>query len=461
MPLTAVAFWMVYVAGVFGALFFPLSGVLLYLLVYHLNPEQQWWGESVRASGVRTSMTIAVATLIGLIGRRPQFVARAKQLLFPMPVVIVFVLLVAASLSWGHGYNERGAYQVEKLIKILIFLMILIRCVRTPRHYQLVIWSWVVGVIYICYQAWGNVGVHADGRLAWGLGGADFADSGDLAEHLIATLPMIGALLFMSRSIWSRGLLLCAGALTINTIIMTRTRSALLGLIAMTLTAVVSLPRGYRMRGLAGIAVGALLAAQLTDPGWWRRMETISTQPHDASAIGRLAYWRAAVHMASDNPFGIGIGNFQTAVREYIPSLDRTRSAHNTYLECLAETGYLGLLMLMVIIAAMLARVSRICRDAGRGGPNIDKNPAEREIRFHLGWHAMALRAGLVGYLVCAVFQSRVGGEDFWILLALCVCLSNVSEHMRAPLDSTIEDDEISSLPSLALAGANQCESPS
>ena len=73
MSLTAIGFWLLYISGVGAALLTPLAGVLLYILVYHLNPEYQWWGESVRATGLRTSMTVIVAIAIGLALRWPRF----------------------------------------------------------------------------------------------------------------------------------------------------------------------------------------------------------------------------------------------------------------------------------------------------------------------------------------------------------------------------------------------------
>ncbi len=272
MSLSALLFWAMYVGGIAAALFNPVVGVMLYVLVYHLNPETQWWGGSVQALGLRTSFTVALATGLGMLLRMPRLHHGARQ--FPLPYVLALLLTVVAlgSLVWGLGMSERSEYQAEKLVKVMIIIFIIIRCVRTPLHYQLVLFAWLAGVFYVGYEATGGVGVTRGGRLTGGLGGPDFAESSGLAVHLVATLPLIGAIFFMLRTWWSRGLVLITGALAVNTLIMTRTRNALAGLFALAVATVLSLPRGYRVKGLAAIVAGTLLAVQLTDPAWWRRI---------------------------------------------------------------------------------------------------------------------------------------------------------------------------------------------
>jgi O-antigen ligase len=359
--------------------------------------------------------------------RRPVFERGARQ--FPLPIVLMLALASYAvfSLAAGDGMSERGVYQAEKFVKIAVFVLILVRCVRTPMHFHLAIGAWLVGVTYICYQAWGQAGVWRGGRLDWGLGGPDFAESSDLSAHLIATLPMIGALFFMARTHLSRGLLLVVGALAVNTIIMTRTRNAVVGLLAMCVVTLLALPRGYRLKGWAALAVGVALATQLADPGWWRRMETLTSYHNDAAVMNRFTYWAAAVEMAVDYPLGIGIGNFQERVLDYVPGLQIIRSAHNTYFECLAELGLPGFTLLMMLIAITLMRLIGARRAGESGLLDVDLHHPWGGLRFHLSWHATALAIGLIGYLACGTFTTRLWAEDFWMLIGLSCCLQNIA----------------------------------
>lgn len=259
MSVSLLIFWALYAGGIAAALFNPVVGVMLYVLVYHLNPETQWWGGSVQALGLRTSFTVALATGLGVVLRMPRLQHGARQFPLPYLLALLLTLIALGSLVWGLGFSSRGEYQAEKLVKLMVILFIIIRCVRTPLHYHMVILAWLAGVFYLGYEATGGVGTNRAGRLTGGLGGPDFAESSGLAVHLVATLPLLGAVFFMTRSWWGRGLVLITGALAVNTLIMTRTRNALAGLAGLAVATVLSLPRGYRLKGLAAIVAGTFL----------------------------------------------------------------------------------------------------------------------------------------------------------------------------------------------------------
>lgn len=427
MPVTAVAFWIVYVSGCVGALLYPAVGVMLYVFVYHINPETQWWGGSFASTGLRSSLTVALATVIGIALRCPKLGESGRQ--FPSILVLAFCFtaLVVLSQILGYGPSPRGAQQAEKLIKIMIFLVLLVRCIRTPFEFHCLILAWVLGVAYIGYQAYGGIGVRYHGRLARGLGGPDFSDSSDLAIHLVASLPLIAVLFVQYRHTLARIFIAAIGALAVNTIVMTRTRNAVFGFLAMGVVAVFSLPREYRARGFLAMTLAVALAYQLVDPGWIERMRTISDYQSDASATSRIAYWTVAVEMTFEYPFGIGVGNFQRAVLDYVDELDVRRGAHSTYFECLAEVGPLGLLLLLSVLLlayrrARHTRVQAVRRKLIRPVPH----PLGITVDFNAGLHALGLQCALAAYVASAVFATRYCAEDLWLLIGMICCFSNV-----------------------------------
>jgi hypothetical protein len=405
---------------------------MLYILVYHLNPETQWWGGSVQALGLRTSFTVALATAVGVLIRPPRLEHGARQFPLPYVLTIVFTLLALGSLVWGVGLTPRGEYQAEKFSKIVIILFILIRCVRKPAHYHAVMLAWLAGVFYLGYEACGGAGGQRAGRLTSGIGGPDFAESSGLAVHLVATLPLIGAMFFMCRTWWGRLLTLATGAVSVNTIIMTRTRNALAGLAALAVVTVLSLPPRYRLKGLAAVVAGTFLAVQLTDPHWWHRMESVLNYRQDRSAEQRVTLWKAALEMTRDYPFGIGLGNFHQTVMRYVPGLTIPRSAHSTPVACMAELGWPGLAVFTLVVGLSLWRLGRVRRAARQLTGHLDIQLYRWRTRFHLGWHATALRAALAGYLGCALFTTRLASEDLWLLIGLAACLHNVGKYALA-----------------------------
>jgi probable O-glycosylation ligase (exosortase A-associated) len=421
-----------YLGGCLAALRMPLVGILVYIVVYHINPGSQWWGQAVESMGLRTSLVLAVAIFGGLILQQPRMGEGARLFSTPTVLATLLFLLCLLSATWGYGYNERSLYLLQKYAKVLIFVFLVVRCVREPEHLHLVILAWIAGVAYIGYQAMGGAGISRSGRLTAGLGGSDFAESSDLSVHLVATLPLIGVMVFMARRNWQRLALLAVGALTVNTLVMTRTRNMAAGLVAMALLCVFSLPRGYRMKGFAALVAGVLLSWQLVDPGWVKRMSTIQAYHEDPSATYRLDYWTAATTMAFDHPLGITIGRFQDVVMEYIPELNQKRGTHNTFMTALAELGFPGLLILLVILYSCMRRTKRTAKAANRDLPPLLIGRRAWSNTFHFGWHALGLRCALVGYVAASCFASRFWALDFWLLIGLCCCLTNVERHVRA-----------------------------
>lgn len=443
MSLTAVVFWVLYASGIAGALMNPVIGVLLYILVYHVNPETQWWGASFQ--GMRTSFIVALATALGIFLHQPRFERVGRQMSTAIALAIGLFALAGLSTTWGYGFSSRGAYQIEKFFKVIIFVLMLVRCVRHPSDYHLAIMAWISGVAYLGYQSWGSVGTIAGGRLTGGLGGPDFAESSGLSVHLVASLPLIGVMMFQMRRWWWMLAYAFVGALTVNTIILTRTRNAIVGLAAMGFMTIWWLPKGYRWRGMLTLVVGLVVALQLTDNGWWDRMNTITEFSEDSSAANRLAFWSASLEMVADHPLGIGVGNFHHVIQDYIPGLQITRSAHNTYITCVAELGVIGLIIYLIIILSSLTRLARVQRLATQASLDLHISAGSWPTRFHLGWHAMGLRCAIVGYCACGLFTTRLWTEGFWMLIGLATALSNAAEYAMAErhaMNRTVDEPE-------------------
>ena len=172
MSLTEVVFWFVFFGGNVAAMFNPTYGIFLYILIYHLNPETQWWGENVRLMELRTSFLVALATAIGALINWKRF--RAGESQFPLMYVLMLAFLLYCFLvsmtglqPLGSGYSRQ---RIDKLMRISIFVFLLIRVVRDVVQFRWMLWSWMAGTIYIGYQAWSGVGGTESGRLSTHLG---------------------------------------------------------------------------------------------------------------------------------------------------------------------------------------------------------------------------------------------------------------------------------------------------
>src|SRR5262249_36489040 len=200
---------------------------------------------------------------------------------------------------------------------------------------------------------------------------------------------------------------------TVNAIILTQTRAAMLGLAAGAIAAPLLAPRGNRLRVCLYVVLGAVAAFSITNQAFWSRAETItaSAEERDRSAASRFDLWKVGLEMWGDHPLGVGAGSFYTVAGEYDPQY-AGRDCHNTYLRCAAELGVPGILLLLALIVNAFRTLRRAARLAA--GTSV-----EQPIR----WDCYAFQLALVAYLTAGIFMSVPYVEEFWWFLCLPVCL--------------------------------------
>lgn len=249
----------------------------------------------------------------------------------------------------------------------------------------------------------------AAGRLQVGI-----TDPNYLAANIVASLVMITGLLRVeSLRRWRVPLLLAVPVLLYG-LVATQSRGGMLAVLTAAALAVFLL-REYRTRILA--AVGALLVGialfLVLQP---RALERITQS--DSSGTGRTDLWAAAWAVWQDAPLiGVGAGNFPSAKSAYADQigfverpellLDMPMVAHDVWLQALAETGLVGLVLIVSAFGACVGAsfvASRRFTQAGQGD---------------LAFFARALGVGQLASLAASTFISNGNDRVFWVLLAL------------------------------------------
>jgi len=431
MALKTVLLLVAFVAACGGAVFVPLVGVVAYILDYHVSPTTQWWGESLGQFGVRFSLALGVTTALGTVLARSKL--RYGPALFSRHEVLILLLLgwawiltflhpVQASLFVGQDVPAL------KLTKIVLFAMILTHVVTDLRSVNWVLWTFVAGVLFVAYQAntapsWMFTG---DGRLD-NIGGPDFREANGLGAHLGACLAIIGIQFLRSRWV---GKFVCtvAGVLSVNAIILTRSRGALVGLAIGAVAAVLAAPKRGRRAIIAGLVIVAVGAFALTDPGFWERAETVTAAEgeRDFSAQSRIDIWVASLSMLAHHPEGVGPGNFQARIGDYTSEHPK-RDAHNAYVLCWGELGVPGIALFMLILLSAFKSLA-----ATRSPP--ESSLASSAGGLHLVSYAFIV--GLTVFLGSCLTGSRLYAEGLWWFIVMPLCLSrasaNIQEEARA-----------------------------
>ena len=202
-------------------------------------------------------------------------------------------------------------------------------------------------------------------------------------------------------------------------VIATQSRGGLLGSIAVLGIFALSIIRSkVTLISLGAIAaVGLYFAAGISD----RASGGAAEAGIDASAMGRLYAWEAAFKMALDNPLtGVGLNNFYSNYFFYSPHWDGLNHAvHSTWFGVLAETGFLGLTVFIILIGSLLITARKTLKQIKDNSNSV--NPI-------LYSSAFAVYAGLIGTIVSGTFLTQGFNWPIYILSALTVCVSHISQ---------------------------------
>lgn len=225
-----------------------------------------------------------------------------------------------------------------------------------------------------------------------------------LGAYLAMTLPLLMLLARQARSLgaWVGWVLL--GLVSVFVLSMTLSRGAWIGLLAAALTyflltgissratraagAVASGARKVRgrwLRALAGLTlvIAVFLVPLLTPmgPGLLTRIRQV-TDVHAPTTESRVLLWRAGLRMLRDHPvLGVGTDSFAAAFPRYrtpeswaLEWNSTPAKAHNEVVQIAATQGALGLLgalLVVLLAAAALLRLSRSADPDTRGGAAV------------------------------------------------------------------------------------------
>jgi O-antigen ligase len=426
MPLKSILFLGIFAACVVGALFNPLVGILAYVFHYSIGPERQWWAGAVRHLGIRYIYTLALVTAISMAIHFRELRYGTRFLLGHEKWILVFLgaiwLSVAISPATVGRYTTLDHPSV-KFTKVVIFVFMMTHVVTTEKRMNLLLWVLIAGAFVLGWQAYDTpYRQFLYGRLER-VGGPDFAESNVLAAYLACMLPIIG--LQFARTGWA-GKLAClvAGAFATNAIVLTRSRTPILGLGAAGILAIVFAPRQYRLWVVLALVVFMAGGLYLSDPQFLDRASTVfrPTEERDASSRSRLEIWSAASRMLRAKPLGVGIGNFHQTIGRYAPEYEG-RDAHNTYLRCACELGIQGIASFGVVIASAFWLLRRTVQQA------VDL-PEEQRKRVVFLCYGLAL--SIAAILACGITITLLYVEALWWVLALPLCAARVVENMKA-----------------------------
>ena len=334
--------------------------------------------------------------------------------------LFIFWALVIIGIVFSPGRGIAMAEFINRSWKIIVMTLAVTWIITTPKQLSqmskaIMVAGLLVGLVAL-YNASNGIDLVEGTRVSIGRSfGSMLGDPNDLALVLLFPLAFTVSQLVEKRSsIWIRGFALLTCRILFLSIIETQSRGGLLGALSvfgyfaskhircktlvliLTVVAAISL---YVVAGIDGRASGGAAEAGI-----------------DASAMGRLYAWEAAFKMALDNPLtGVGLDNFYYNYFFYSSHWDGMNHAvHSTWFGVLAETGFIGLIVFIILIVSLIKTSLR----------SISLLTKQSDITLSVG--ANAILSGLIGTIVSGTFLTQGFVWPIYILAALTIVISRI-----------------------------------
>ena len=220
------------------------------------------------------------------------------------------------------------------------------------------------------------------------------------------------------------------GLILIYLVIITGSRGGIIGLICVAAFLILSdLLRIRFYQKVMILAPIAILMIVISQSSYMKRISTLGDLESDYNVTeeeGRLGIWKRGLRISLSNPIlGVGVSCFPMAIgynRAKEGVLPKWQSAHNSFVQVLVETGYIGFWLYITVMIRCLRIFKR-----------TSKNALLNEFMPDVGLLSGLLYIAFFVNLICAFFLS----QGYSILYTFFVTLSAKLHSFILELDET------------------------
>jgi putative inorganic carbon (HCO3(-)) transporter len=346
-------------------------------------------------------------------------------------LLAVFVGWSVASSIWAESASAAVNYSFRYAQNALLFLIVF-SAIRNRKHARWAVGSFVIGATVAAIFAILNPphpGLYDVARASGTIG-----DPNELAAVLVAGLILAGVLISLLRdSPTLRLAVVGAAVLCAAGLFSTFSRGGLVSLGCALLAAIVV--GGRWRRAAVMVTVVSVLSAVMFFAVLAPKQATERVTKVDGGT-GRTDIWRVGARMVQAHPIrGVGAGNFQVSSVHYAIKpgaikydyfIEAPKVAHNTYLQVLAELGFVGLVPFLMLLGFAFACVFKAAQVFARVG--------DRDMELV----ARGVLLALIGILSADLFISGQFSKQLWLLLGLCPALLAIARRSSEPAPSQV-----------------------
>ena len=397
----------------------PFYGVVTYAFIYfnYPHPVFNWW--AIALPELRWALVATIVVLISMILHKDKLnrisaITASNYRVF-LALCLLMLVISPVAVVPEHSYSK-----LYDFFRYTICFVFFLKCIPNMSRFEILIWVCLLCCLNLSWEAYIHPEYRHAGRLE-GIGTPDSTDSNMFATVLMMPVPfLITEVLFANK--YRKGAALVVAAFVLNGIVLTGSRGAIIGLVAIGLTFLFcEQDRNVRKKILIGVVCAALLFVKLLDPTFIHRLAATS-EGADKTGSGRTEIWAYGLKMAADYPLGTGGNGFEYLSPSYMPERLLTRGTrrapHNTYLKLLVEQGALGLALFLLFWGITIKMLHSVRKDIMRLAPDPGSE------LFRIKQYALATEAAIIGILVSSFFVDRLYFELLYWLAAMATFLS-------------------------------------
>jgi probable O-glycosylation ligase (exosortase A-associated) len=394
----------------------PYIGIYIWSWLGFMNPHRLTYGFAYEFPFAQIVAIVILASMLKL--KEPVRVPWTRE------TVLLLIFILWMFFTTFFAFDPDGAWQQwDKVWKIQLMLFIMLMLIDTKQKLDWLIWVIVLSLGF--YGVKGGIFTIAHGGAfrVQGPVGSFIGGNNEIALALIMTIPLMRYLQLQAKKVWIHQGVTAAMLLTGIAAIGTQSRGALVGMAVM--GGFLWLKSRNRIFILISILVVVGALATIMPQEWYDRMATIETYEEDNSALRRINAWWMAYNIAATRITGGGFEAYTpSAIRQYAPDPTMGADAHSIYFEIMAEHGFIGFTLFMLLAWFTWNTGNRIRR--------LTKSRSETKWAADM---AAMTQVSMIGYAASGAFLGLAYFDLYYTLIAIMVICRLTSLAELARLD--------------------------
>ncbi|MEP6925975.1 MAG: O-antigen ligase family protein [Pyrinomonadaceae bacterium] len=391
-------------------------GIFLFTLTLYFRPY-----ELIPALSGFSSMALVIAIATLLIYLPTQFSTEGSLSTFPTEIKCILFIAFWAILTIPIAKDPALAWRKFSgdYVKVIIMFVIMVNSLQTKSRLKGLMWLSISVGVMLSYQAlllYQKGEFKAEGyRVNVEFGGM-FGNPNDLAMHLVIFTPIALLLGIASKNIVVKLVYFVTAAMMVAGSIVTQSRGAFLGLIAVGAVLVWKLGRNNRLQAIIISSAIALMLIVLAPGNYGLRILSIFVPGLDpvGSSDQRKELLIQSLWVTLRNPLGIGFANFPVVGI-------RNLQTHNAYTQVSSELGWIAIAVYLILLISPLRKLGAIERRMFAQG--------DFSWIYHL---SIGVQASIAGYMVASFFGPVAYDWFVYYPIAYAICLRRIYQLEQA-----------------------------